>query len=113
MGREATLKLDIEKYQKLKANSEFLIVEFGTSLCIACAGINSKIEDWVSNHQEVEYLFVSCEKYPDIAASESIFSAPAVLVFVEGKLTIRESGYFGMERIFQRLEQYIEIVRGE
>ena len=35
-----------------------------------------------------------------------IYSAPAVLVYVEGQLTIREAGVMSVEDIFARVARY-------
>ena len=48
---------------------------------------------------------------PSIAGGlVSSFSAPTVLVFVEGQLTIRESGYFSLDGILKRIERYIDLL---
>ena len=46
-----------------------------------------------------------------LAAELGVFTVPTVFFYVDGKLTIRESGYFSMEQIFNRIERYRELVK--
>jgi len=99
-----------ESIDTLSKESEVLILQFGTSTCAPCVSIKEKIDMWSADYSNVNSRYISIEEYPDIAAEQGIFSAPTILVFVEGKLTIREAGYFSLEDIFMRVERYIKLL---
>ncbi|MCR4903017.1 MAG: thioredoxin family protein [Butyrivibrio sp.] len=102
-----------ESIDSLVKESKILILQFGTSTCAPCAAIKEKIDIWSVDKKIVNSRYVSIEEYPEIAAEQGIFSAPTVLVFVEGKLTIREAGYFSLEEIFMRIERYSNILQND
>ena len=53
---------------------------------------------------------MSLEAQPEISAKMGIYSAPAVLVYVEGRLTIREAGVMSVEDIFARIARYEQLL---
>lgn len=99
-----------ESIDDLLNQSEVLILQFGTRTCAPCVAIKEKIDYWNADYKNVICRYISIEDYPEIAAKQGVFSAPTILVFVEGKLTIRESGYFSLEDIFRRIERYIQLL---
>lgn len=98
-----------EEYYNLKNNSPIFIAQFGAKTCLPCVSIKEKLGKWASE-KNVKAVYIPCENFSNITAEEGIFSVPAVLVFVLGKLTIREAGYFSLEEVFERAERYLELV---
>ena len=86
------------------------IVQFGSAGCAPCTALKSKLEVWCRAHPGVMFWYVPLEACPELAAQAGIFTAPAVQIFVEGRLTIQESGYFSLEAIFARLERYLTLM---
>lgn len=83
-----------------------LIVQFGSASCQPCAALWQRISLWQEAHGDVEALYVSIERYPQLAAQNGIFTVPAVLVYVKGRLTLRESGCFSLELLLRQAERY-------
>ncbi len=102
--------LKIENLESLIQQSKVLILQFGTSTCTPCVAIKQKIDNWSKDHINVTCKYISIEEFPEIAAKQDVFSAPTILVFVEGKMTIRETGYFSLDEIFQRTERYLRLL---
>lgn len=90
--------------------SRVVILQFGTAACAPCTAIKDRLDRWSKDHNMVETRYISLEDFPELAATFGIFSAPTVLVFVEGQLTIRESGYFSLDGILKRTERYINLL---
>ena len=86
------------------------IVSHGTNACAPCHAIQYKLDEWQKTHPEVETLYVPLEQFPALAAEEGIFAAPTLLFFVEGKLTLRESGYFSLSLFLERAERYVNLL---
>lgn len=92
-------------------NFPVLIVQFGSEKCMPCFAIKNKIDNWIETHSNVKGIYVPIEDFPEAAANEGIFSVPTILVFVEGMVTIRESGYFSLEDILSKIERYIDFLK--
>ena len=98
---------------QLKKRAKFLLIQFGSERCIPCVSIKEKIEMWNRTRNMVKYVYLPIEEYPEDAAGEGIFSVPSVIFYIEGKMALKESGYFSVEDIFRKMERYISVVENE
>jgi len=95
----------------LTVMSDIVILQFGMESCAPCAAITKRIDEWNTAHKEVKTWYIPLDVFPGISAEYGIFSVPTVLVYVQGKLTIRESGYFSLDSILSRTERYMEFIK--
>lgn len=101
-----------ENITELIDKSEILILQFGSDTCAPCKALRQRIDLWNEDLDEkIETRYIPIEKFPDISAEHGIFSAPTVLVYVMGKMTIRESGYFSLDEILGKIERYIGLIK--
>ena len=87
-----------------------LIAEFGTAGCGPCLALQKKLESWQSRHPCIPCLYIPLGGCPEICGQMGIFSAPALLVYVQGKLAIREAGCFSLEEVLSKVEFYESIL---
>ncbi len=92
-------------------NEKILIVQFGAQACAPCHAVRHKIETWCDAVQGVSSLYVPIEDFTELAAQASVFVVPTIFVYVEGKLMLRESGYFSLDAILGKVQQYIEMLK--
>lgn len=87
-------------------NSEkILVLDFTSKTCAPCSAIKEKLTFWGRAKAGITLRSVSIEEHPKLAADLEIFSAPTVLVFAEGKLTIKEAGYFSLSQLIEKIER--------
>ena len=55
------------------------------------------------------YRYLPIEEYLEEAAQKGILSVPTVIVTIDGVETARESGYFSLDELLFRLEQYMKM----
>lgn len=99
----------IEAYEKVRAQSRFLLVQFGTDACAPCHAIQHKLGAWLETQPTVQSFYIPLEQFSALAAEEGIFSSPTLLFFAEGKLTLRESGYFSLNEFLEKAERYLQM----
>ena len=90
---------------------EMGLVLVGAGSCGPCGSLQKKISLWGQDHPEVGLLYIPVERFGALCAQEGIFTVPAVLLYVRGQLTVRESGYFSLQEILQKAEGYLEILK--
>lgn len=95
-----------ESFQALVCEAPIVIVEIGSSRCCACSAIAQKLEDHYREDAMVRVVGLSLETAADLCAELGIYSAPAVLVYVQGQLTVREAGVLSVENLFRRVARY-------
>lgn len=94
------------------SKNSICIVQFGSQSCLPCVALHSKLDQWLSNHPKVFGIYVPIEKFPELAASHGIFTVPSILVFVEGKKTLQESGYFSLDSLLTKIQRYVDFFDG-
>ncbi len=97
-------------FQEKLDQDGILIIQFGSASCQPCTALRQRISLWQEAHSGVEALYVSLETYPQLAAQNGVFTVPTVLVYVNGQLTLRESGYFSLELLLRQVERYLALL---
>lgn len=110
MSKGSVLTLEEKAdFQRLIHERKLLLVQFGSAACAPCRAIKGRLEEW-AERADVTVLYLPMEDFQDLAAQEQIFTVPTILVYVEGRLTIRESGCFSLEEILGKIERYRQLM---
>ena len=99
-----------ETIQELVSNYSIVLFQFSSKSCAPCVAIRRRLEAWLSNHEQVEARHISIDEHPELAAQNDVLSFPTVVVYIDGQVAIRESGYFSLDEIFAKLERLIELM---
>lgn len=93
------------------ATAEAVAVYFSTESCSVCHALLPKIEALFSeSFPRVQFLHVAMHKLPDAGAAYSVFNAPTLLVFFEGKETFRKSSNMGIGEVYEMLQRPYELL---
>lgn len=101
---------DVASVEAFIRGNGMILLEVGSAACAPCAGIRSKIERWAQQHGQVSIAYVELERVPAVASLLQVLSAPAILVYVDGALCIREAGCFSLQEVFARMERYLQLM---
>lgn len=99
-----------ETIQELVAKHSIVLFQFSSKDCTPCVAIRQRLEAWLASHEQVEARHISIDEYPELAAQNEVLSFPTVVVYVEGQVAIKESGYFSLDEIFVKVERLIELM---
>ena len=87
------------------------IVYFSGSTCGACDAIKEKILYIINeDYPKVKFLEVNAVENPEVAATYNIFSLPILLLFVNGKETLRLGRYFDMLDFKKSIDRYYNMI---
>lgn len=89
-----------------------LVVQYGAQSCAPCHALQKKLTDYADSVPGVSALYIPTEDFPELAAQGGVFTVPTIFVYVQGKLTVRESGYFSLQGILDKIDQYRKILYG-
>lgn len=101
-----------ENLAEMIAGTDVLLLQFGEEMCAPCRAIRLKLDRWLSERPEVQARYVDIPSHMEESAQMGIFSAPAVMAFLDGQMAVRESGYFSVDNLLARLDRYLKIRAG-
>ena len=109
-------------FQEVKSLSEFeslrqgkaVLTYFSTDACSVCKVLKPKIAEMCAEYfPELGLVYVRSDALPEIAGQYSIFAAPTIVVFFEGRETIRKSRAIGVDELRQEIERYYRLLFDE
>jgi len=81
--------------------------------CGVCKAIRPKVEQLTESYPQLSSYYVDLDSVPEAAGTFSIFTIPAVLVYANGKETVREARYFSIYELEERIERYYRMLFSE
>ena len=106
------VKLDEFKKDIIEVN-ESVLVYFSTKACNVCKVLRPKIEELLKDEfPKMIFHYVDCEDEMEIAAQYSVFAVPSILVFFDGRESIRKSRNIGMNQLAQEIERIYNMIYG-
>ncbi|WP_291648902.1 thioredoxin family protein [Clostridium sp.] len=86
------------------------IVYFSGSTCGACDAIKEKVLHITKNYEKIEFMEINAVENKELAASYNIFSLPILLLFVNGKETLRVGRYFDLLDFKNAIDRYYNLI---
>lgn len=99
-----------EEIEALINTNEILLLYFSSKSCGVCKVIKPQLDEVLKTYPKLKSIQIDVEGNIKLAASYSVFTLPAVIVFVNGKETIREARYINVEEIENRIDRYYKLI---
>lgn len=99
-----------EELQGLINDEKILIVYFGSNSCSVCVSIKPRLENLFTKYEKVKSIHIDVEKSLLIAGQHNIFTIPTVLLFIDGKETLRESRFIGVDSLNDKISRYYHMI---
>lgn len=100
-------KMEIEEFIK---DNLISIVYFSGTTCGACDVIKDKVLHIIKDYKEIKFMEINAVENKEVAASYDIFSLPILLLFVNGKETLRLGRYFDMLDFKNSIDRYYNMI---
>jgi len=78
--------------------------------CGVCAALIPKIEEMIEAFPSLEARYIDLDEIPEAAGKFSIFTIPGILVFIQGKETIRKARYVSLDELHGEIKRYSELL---
>jgi len=89
-----------KEFLRLKEEETALLGYFSTDTCNVCKVLKPKVEELISNEfPKVKLAYIKSDELPETAAQNRVFAAPTILVFFDGRETIRKSRSIGIDEL--------------
>lgn len=95
---------------ELCAGEKMVLLYLSRPDCGVCTAIKPKVEELLSRYPKIRAAYVDLDRLPSAAGEFSVFTIPAILVFTEGKESVREARYISMDLLEERIRRPYELL---
>jgi thioredoxin 1 len=96
----------IQNFTKILAENDAVLSYFSTEICSVCKVLKPKVAEMIAeSFPKIKMVFVESDKLPELAAQNRVFTAPTVIVFFDGRETIRKSRAFGVDELKSEIQR--------
>lgn len=98
--------LSIEDFLKITKNTSACLIYFSHDKCNVCKVLKPKIKNLLENNfPNIEMFYSDTVLNPEIAAQNSIFTVPTILIYFDGKEFLRKSRSIGIEELRKEIDR--------
>ena len=95
-----------EEFTKLKNKEPALLGYFSTDACNVCKVLKPKVAELIQQEfPKIKLAYIKSDKLPELAAQNHVFTAPTILVFFDGRETIRKSRNIGLDELRREIDR--------
>ena len=92
------------------ASDKGVILYFYSNNCSVCLSLRPKIREMAeSEFPALTYHEIDAETNPLITAEALVFTAPIIILFIEGKEYVRESKYLSVTLLKEKIKRYYDM----
>ncbi|MBC8005491.1 MAG: thioredoxin family protein [Verrucomicrobia bacterium] len=96
----------LDEFRSALAENKAVLAYFSTDACSVCTVLKPKVAHLiVENFPQIKTFYIQSDHQPELAAQNRIFTAPTVLIFFEGRETIRKSRVFSIEDLKREIQR--------
>lgn len=101
----------IDEFLNISKINTAVCFYLSTPECNVCKVLKTKVVEMIENDlPEIKYCYVDLNEAKEISGQLSIFSVPTILVYFEGKETIRVSRNVHLEELREQIERYYKMI---
>jgi len=97
-------------FSDLTDASDIVVLYLSRDDCGVCSALRPKVEELLTRYPGVKSWFIDLDEFPLAAGRYTVFTVPAVLVFVRGKETVRFARYFSIDELDDSLRRYCSLL---
>lgn len=99
-----------ELIETLIADNQILLAYFANETCGVCTDMRPKVEEILERYPRIKAIDIDVENSLQLSVGYNIFTIPAVILFVEGKETIREARHISMVQLEDKISRLYDLV---
>ena len=101
----------LDEFNQMKQEEPALLAYFSTDACNVCKVLKPKVDELVQNEfPQLKMVYVKSDVLPDVAGQHQVFAAPTILVFFDGRETIRKSRSIGLDELRREINRPYSLI---
>ncbi len=96
----------IKEFEALVQKEAATLAYFSHDQCNVCKVLKPKVEELLAEKfPKIKAIYCNTQSSPEIAATQSVFAVPTIIVWFEGKETYRFSRNVGLQQLEEALKR--------
>lgn len=100
----------IELIDKAIKDNKILLIYFGNTTWGVCIDLKPKVLALLKKYPGVEFIYVDVDKSHKLAVHYNIFTIPGILLYVDGKESIREARHISISDFDSKINRYYNML---
>lgn len=101
---------DVEKIKEIIEQEEIVLAYFTTTNCNLCKDLFPKIETMLEDYPRLTGIKAESDIDQRIVGEYKVFMVPTVILFIQGKETIRLSRNISISELKSKIDRYCEML---
>ncbi len=103
--------ISFENFLEITKSNKAVCFYLSTPECNVCKVLKPKVIEMIeSDFSEINFCYVDLNEAKEISGQLSVFSVPTILVYFEGKETIRTSRNMHLEELREQIDRYYKMI---
>jgi len=95
--------------QQIKEN-DMVLFYFGMNTCGVCVDLLPKIDKMLEKYPEIKSFEIDARNDLKLAAQFDVFTAPVIVVYIDGKEGIREARLISVPDLESKIKRYYDMI---
>lgn len=100
----------IEEVHALIEENQFSFLYISRENCSVCHTLLPQVKEVVLRFPKIQFAFINADDVEEIAGHFSIFTVPAMLLFIDGKEYIREARFVHIDELEKKINKLYHLV---
>ena len=103
--------MKLEDFNLYVRENPAVVAYFSGKDCGVCHALKPKVIELIeSKFPEMKFIFIDRDEFEETSAQLSVFTIPSILVFFDGKETVRRSRHVSVEELGNEIERIYSIM---
>lgn len=94
---------------ELLKKNDMIMIYFGNRSCGVCSVILPKLESMLKYFPRIEFVYVEIQSMSKLSANYGVYTSPTILLYIQGKETLREAGIISLTQLESKVARYYEL----
>ena len=100
-----TREINEDEFNEIIKGEKPVVVDFHADWCGPCKVLSPILDELDSELDDVEFVKINVDDYPELSGSYEIMAVPTVIMFQDGEVKNRFSGVQPKEAILEKVSE--------
>lgn len=101
----------LEKYNEVIEKEDAVLFYFSHEQCNVCKVLKPKVAEMLTDEfPKAKMYYCDTKKSPELAAQNSIFAVPTILIYFGGRESVRKSRNIGVNELREYIERPYNLI---